>query len=137
MGRLAIRVSPGEMELLSLLWAEGPLTLREAHRRFGAYGKPARYPTIQTRLNRLVEKGLAARSEERPAAYRAAVTRDQVGLGHLRELVAKLTGGDVVPLVARLLGEQRLTPRQIQELQALLAEARRKSEAPSKQRRPS
>jgi predicted transcriptional regulator len=123
------------MELLSLLWTEGPLTLREAHRRFGAYGKRVGYPTIQTRLNRLVEKGLAARSAERPAAYRALVTRDQVTLGHLRELVAKLGGGDVVPLVARLLGEQKLSPQQIAELQELLAQARRKARTTSTQRR--
>ena len=74
-----------------MLWAEGPLTIREAHEGFGAYGKPVSYPTMQTRLNRLAEKGLVSRSEDRPARYRAAVSRDQVTVGHLRELVAKIS----------------------------------------------
>ena len=133
----AIRVAAGEMELLSLLWSEGSLTLREAHERFGAYGKPVEYPTMQTRLNRLVEKGIVARSVKRPATYRAAVTRDQVTLGHLRQLVAKLSRGDVVPLVAGLLSDQALTLQQISELEELLSRARRNSQTASKHRRPS
>jgi predicted transcriptional regulator len=74
-------------------------------------------------------KGLAARSEDRPARYRAAVSRDQVTVGHLRELVAKIGRGDVVPLVARLLSQQTLSDEQIARLQELLAQARKRSAA--------
>jgi predicted transcriptional regulator len=84
---------------------------------------------MQTRLNRLVEKGLVARLEDRPARYRAAVSRDQVSAGHLRELVAKIGGGDVVPLVARLLSERTLTDEQVARLKELLAQAQQRSEA--------
>ena len=129
MGRRPVRLAAGEMEILGMLWAEGPLTIREAHEGFGAYGKPVSYPTMQTRLNRLVEKGLVARLEDRPARYRAAVSRDQVTTGHLRELVAKIGGGDVVPLVARLLSEQTLTDEQVARLKDLLAQAQQRSEA--------
>lgn len=134
MRQRTIRVATGEMELLSLLWSAGPISLREAHEKFGAYGKPVAYPTMQTRLNRLVAKGIVGRSADRPALYRALVTRDQVTLGHLRELVAKLSSGDVVPLVARLISDQALTPEQISELEELLSKARQNS-SPSSQRR--
>lgn len=137
MGRAAIRVAAGEMEILGMLWAEGPLTIREAHGRFAAYGKPVSYPTMQTRLNRLAEKGLVSRSEDRPARYRAVASRDQVTVGHLRELIAKIGRGDVVPLVARLLSEQTLTEEQITQLQELLAEARERTQTTTKQRRQS
>jgi predicted transcriptional regulator len=135
MGRRGIRVAGGEMEILSMLWAEGSLTIREAHERFGAYGKPVSYPTMQTRLNRLAEKGLVIRSEDRPARYRGAVSRDQVTVGHLRELVAKICRGDIVPLVARLLSEQTLTEEQIALLKELLEKAQQKSKALATQRR--
>ena len=135
MGRAAIRVAAGEMEILGMLWAEGPLTIREAHERFAAYGRPVSYPTMQTRLNRLADKGLVVRSEERPARYRAAASRDQVTVGHLRELVAKISGGDVVPLVARLLSQRTLSGEQIARLTEILEEARKKSEAARTQRR--
>ncbi len=133
----AIRVAAGEMELLAMLWAEGSLTLRQAHQRFGNYGQPVRYPTVQTRLNRMVEKGLVGRSDDRPASYEAIVTRDQVTLGHLRQIVAKLSHGDVVPLVARLLSEQILTTKQLDELQQLLKQAQKKTQSASKRRRSS
>jgi BlaI family transcriptional regulator, penicillinase repressor len=135
MSRRAIRVAPGEMEILGMLWAEGPLNIRTAHDRFGSYGKPVSYPTMQTRLNRLVEKGLVARSGDRPACYRAAVSRDQVTVGHLRELISKLSGGDIVPLVARLLTERTLTDDQIGQLKQLLEAAQKRSESRNKERR--
>jgi predicted transcriptional regulator len=137
MGRRAIRVAAGEMEILGMLWAEGPLTIRGAHEGFGAYGKPVSYPTMQTRLNRLAEKGLVVRSEDRPARYRAAVSRDQVTLGHLRELVAKIGRGDVVPLVARLLSDRTLTEEQVARLKELLEQAQQRSEAARTQGRKS
>ena len=58
------RISAGDMEILSMLWDHGPLTLPEAHQRFGQYGRPVAYTTIQTRLNRLFEKGAIRRSPE-------------------------------------------------------------------------
>jgi predicted transcriptional regulator len=132
MRQRAIRVTAGEMELLAMLWSEGALTLRQAHQRFGDYGQPIGYPTMQTRLNRMVGKGLVGRSDERPAGYEANVTREQVTLGHLRQIVAKLSRGDVVPLVARLLSEQTLTPEQLDELQQLLKQAQQKTRAQTK-----
>jgi BlaI family transcriptional regulator, penicillinase repressor len=134
MGRPANRVAAGELAILGMLWSEGPLTIREAHERFGAYGKPVSYPTMQTRLNRVAEKGFVTRSEERPARYCAAVSRDQLAVGHLRELVAKICCGDVVPLVARLLSEQTLTEEQITLLKELLEQAQQKKQATAAQR---
>lgn len=129
-----VRVTPGELDLLSMLWAEGPLPLGDAHRRFQHYGRPVGYPTMQTRLNLLVEKRLFARSDDRPALYRALATRDQVSLGHLQQLLAKISGGDAVPLVAQLLRDQKLTQEQLAELEQLVADARRTAQAPAPRR---
>ena len=123
MTRRPLRVAKGELELLSLLWDAGPLTIGDAHRRYADYGQPVSYPTMQTRLNRMFEKGLLARSNEKPSRYSAVATRSQVTRGHLGELVAHISGGDVVPLVAHLVSQQSLTKQQIVDLQQLLAKA--------------
>ena len=128
-------MTPGEMDLLSMLWAEGPLPLGEAHKRFEHYGHIVSYPTMQTRLNRLVDKKLVARSDDRPAVYRAVATRDQVSLGHLQELLAKISRGDAIPLVAQLLRDQKLTSEQLAELEQLLADARRSARTPDQRRK--
>lgn len=135
MAKRAIRVAAGEMELLSMLWSSGPLTLRQAFERFLEGGGNVSYPTMQTRLNRLVEKGLVAKSSDYPASYQAVATRDQVTAGHLRQLIDKLSRGDIVPLVASLLTDQPLMADQIAELQQLLADAQKKSQTASKRRK--
>lgn len=135
MKKMAIRVTTGEMELLGMLWKEGSLTIGDAHKAFDAYGKAVSYPTMQTRLNRMADKGLLSRSEDRPTRYRAAVSRDQVTLGHLRELISKISRGDIVPLVAQLLSHETLTETQLTELQRMLTQAKNQAKEESEKRR--
>ena len=97
MRRAQVRPSAAEMELLDLLWTHGPSTIAEVHERLGK----AAYTTVQTRLNRLVDKKLAERSADRPARYAAAVRREDASAGHLGLLVERLCGGRIVPLVAQ------------------------------------
>ena len=121
--RAAIRLSTGEMEILSMLWQEGPLTLAEAHARFPNYGRPVSYPTMQTRLNRLADKGVVGRSADRPAVYRAAVTAERVGKGHFSQLLDRIGRHLAAPLVAQLISDHPLTADEIADLRRLLDEA--------------
>jgi BlaI family transcriptional regulator, penicillinase repressor len=118
------RLSAGEMEVLQMLWRCGPLTLSEAQANLG---REIGYTTIQTRLNRLVEKKLVARSAERPAQYSAAIDPAEVSAGHLDLLVERTGGGSVVPLVAHLVRDWKLSVEEIAELKQLLAEAERQA----------
>jgi predicted transcriptional regulator len=128
------RLSAGELELLDMLWREGGVTLAEARR---ALGLPIGYTTVQTRLNRLAAKGLAAKSAGRPAKYSAAVSPADVGRGDLDTLVERVSQGRVTPLVAQLLERNALSAEEIAELKALVAEAERKAvrQAEGKERR--
>jgi predicted transcriptional regulator len=114
------RVSAGELEILQMLWRHGEVTLSEAHRDLG---REIGYTTVQTRLNRLVEKGLARRSTERPARYSAAVSQQEISAGQLDLLLERVSGGSVVPLVAHLVEDRSLSPREIQQLKKLIDEA--------------
>ena len=118
-----IRLSAGELEILGLLWREGPLSLGEAHERFSRTVYDLSYPTMQTRLNRLVEKGLVSRTSGRPAEYAAAVNAEQVGHGHFSELLDRIGRDKAVPLVAHLISENQLSHDEITELQKLLKQA--------------
>lgn len=125
--RTPSRLSPGEMEVLQMLWQHGPVTLSDAQAKLG---REIGYTTIQTRLNRLVEKKVVARSSDRPAQYSAAIEPSEVTAGHL-ELLVKRTGGSVVPLVAHLVRDWSLSAEEIAELKLLLAEAERQSKKKS------
>ncbi len=122
-GRKTPRFSAGELEIMSMLWARGTVTLAEAHRCFSQFGRPVGYTTMQTRLNRLVEKGAVRRSRRRPAQYEAAVNPDEVGARLIDVLLDKVSRGSVVPLVAHLISGRPLSAQDLRELKRLIAEA--------------
>jgi len=122
--RIPQRLAAGELEMLEMLWRAGPVTILEAQQ---ALGLPIGYTTVQTRLNRLVAKGLAARSPRRPAKYSAAVSAGEVRDSDLDLLVERVGAGRVAPLVAHLLERQALSRDELAELKRLVASAERRA----------
>lgn len=120
MPRKLPRLAAGELELLEMLWRTGGATLAEAHQ---ALERPVGYTTVQTRLNRLVDKKLVRRSRERPARYEAAVSRDAVIATDLGLLSSRVSEGRVVPLVAHLIRDRDLEAEEIEELKQLIRQA--------------
>ena len=118
------RLSAGELEVLQMLWRRGPVTLSEAQ---DGFDREIGYTTVQTRLNRLVEKGIVTRTPDRPARYSAAVAQQEVSARHLDLLVERVTGGSVVPLVAHLVRDRTLPADDLAELKQLIAQAERQA----------
>jgi BlaI family transcriptional regulator, penicillinase repressor len=119
-GRKPPRLSAGELEIVQMLWRAGPVTLSEAHT---AVDRPIGYTTVQTRLNRLVDKGVVTRSADRPARYTAAVAPEDVSARHLDLLLERVSDGSVVPLVAHLVRDRALSAAEIAKLKQLIATA--------------
>lgn len=124
--RKSVKLSPGEMEIMSELWQHGPLSIAETR---ASLGRPIGYTTVQTRLNRLAEKGLVKKSASRPAKYAAAVTADSIGGHHLDDLVERVAGGKVVPLVAHLVQQRALSQQELNQLKALIRSAEKENKA--------
>jgi BlaI family penicillinase repressor len=118
------RLTTGELEIVSTLWNADPATISEVH---VALGRPVGYTTVQTRLNRLVEKGVVSKSDDRPARYSALFNPEDVSRRDLDVLVRRVNGGKVVPLVAYLVRDRQLTPQEIADLRQLVDEAERQS----------
>ena len=126
------RLTAGEIEILEMLWAAGAVTLSAAHK---AMKRAIGYTTVQTRLNRLVEKGFVFRSDDRPAQYSAAVSPNDVSAGHLDLLLKRVSGGSVVPLVTHLVRDRRLSSDEVSELKALIEQAEKDLGSSSKKGR--
>ena len=124
------RLSAGELEMLQMLWRDGPVTLSEAQR---GLRRTIGYTTVQTRLNRMVEKGVVARTSQRPAKSRAAVAAEDVSAGHLNLLLERVSGGSIIPLVAQLMRGRRLSPDEILALRTLISESEHQGGPPSPQ----
>ena len=111
-----VPLSEGEMELLDLLWKLGPSNLTVVHKN---YPRPLGYTTVQTRLNRMVEKGVLTRSNDYPAIYEAIVEKE-VASTTFFEKIAKICGGSLAPLIAHLTQKKKLTPDEIEILKQLI-----------------
>ena len=123
----------GELELLHLLWEHGAQSLSEVHERVG---RDVGYTTIQTRLNRLVEKGWVEKSKvgRQPTDYAAVIEPGSVREAQLDHFVEKVAQGSVVPLVAHLVQGASLSSGELAELKKLIrdAELRHKSQTGGK-----
>jgi len=120
--------SQGELELLSVLWEHGQLSLSEVHERIG---RDVGYTTIQTRLNRLFDKGWVQRTKtgKQPTQYAALIEPDQVRETQLDLFVEKVAQGSVVPLVAHLVQGASLTRDELTELKQLIRDAERRQQS--------
>lgn len=122
------RPSKGDMELLSMLWEHGPMSLSEAHEQMP---DTVAYTTVQTRLNRLVAKGLGVSEKKgrQPTKYRAAIAPQEISATQLDTLVERVAGGSVLPLVAQLVQKTDFTASELSELKQLVREAEQRSKS--------
>lgn len=115
-----VKLSLGEFRLMAILWERGPLTLAETYE-----FRPVQtaYSTIQTQLNRLVEKGAVSRTKKRPMKYRAVIDPQEAADRVLDLLVQSIGGGSVVPLIAQLLAISPLAPADAKTLKQMIDQA--------------
>ena len=120
-----MRVSPTELEVLQCLWSSNSCTLGELHEQLAdRYA----YTTVQTLLDRLVEKGAVARDKStRPASHKPLVTRKRVISQYLDLIVDKIATGPG-PLVMHLLKDQDFSREELKQIRQLIDAADRKSE---------
>jgi len=125
------RLLASELEILEMLWRSGSVTIVGAHR---ALGEQVGYTTVQTRLNRLVKKGVVRRSRSRPAKYSAGIAPEDVTSRDLDLLLEKVSRGRVVPLVAHLVRDRSLSASEIEELKRLINDAERQTRSQQRKR---
>jgi BlaI family penicillinase repressor len=113
------RLTRGELQILQMLWRERRVTIAGAHQ---ALGEAIGYSTVQTRLNRLVAKGLVRKTKDTPTRYEAAIQPEDVVESELRTLVQEVSGG-VVPLVAQLFREHQPSAMELDEIRQLIRQA--------------
>ena len=111
------KISEAELEILGVLWSKQKATISEIHE---SLNKPVQTATIQTQLNRLVDKKAVKRDKGRPARYSAILEPEAVSSRPLELLVRNVGGGSVFPLIANLMKHQEFTNEEIASLKQLV-----------------
>lgn len=115
-----------ELQLLRVLWEQGPSTVREIHEAQGE-GKETGYTTTLKILQKMAEKGLVKRDEqERSHVYHAAIKAEQTQRQLVRDLLHKAFGGSPGQLVVQALSEQQASPAELAEIRSLLDQMEKK-----------
>jgi predicted transcriptional regulator len=115
--------TPRELAILKVLWELGPSSVRAVHRRLRQDEPDLAFNTVQAMLRVMEGKRLVAHDQEgRAFIYRACFTRDQ----STARFLDRVFDGAVSELVQSLLRSERIPAGELERLQALIADARRR-----------
>lgn len=119
-----------EMEILKVLWEISEGSVRDVHAQLSAESG-LHFNTIQTQLRIMDDKGLVThRREGRTFLYRPLCTREQVS----SRFVRKVYDGAVSQLVLNMLNSEKLSDKDLCEMEKMIAEARAKKTRNRKRR---
>ena len=116
----APRPTPGELEILGVLWDHGPSTVREIHERL-AKDRPTGYTTVLKLLQIMTEKGLVSRDEAaRAHVYEARAPQEQTQRQLVRDLLDRAFGGSATKLVMQALSARKAPREELARIRELL-----------------
>ena len=115
----AVSLGERELDVMTVLWQHGSGTVTEVQ---DALGVPLAYTTVLTILRNLEGKGFLRRAEEgRAHRYFPKVKQRAEQRRALSQLLATLFGGSPEALIAQLVDDHDLSPKQLKRLAKRLA----------------
>ncbi len=116
----SVHPTDGELEILRVLWADGPSALSGVCHRL-RQRRDVATTTVATMLRLMQDKGLVKRQGAgRGALWAAAVTHKRAAHGMVRKLVDGVFDGSADRLVTHLVEGGQLSQKQLAELGRLI-----------------
>jgi BlaI family transcriptional regulator, penicillinase repressor len=116
------RPTEAELEILTVLWSRGPITVRDVHAII-AKRKPTQYTTVLKQMQVMAEKGLLRRDEkQRSHIYEAAMPREWTQRQLAGDLLQRAFEGSAKNLLLGALSSRKTSKQELAELRRLLDE---------------
>ena len=110
-------LNPNELEVLGILWADNPRKPVEIQE---AFSHPIENATLRSVLRNLVERGYLKRERIGKAYYYRPTRAARTVRRRLTDRLARVfAGGSRLGLIAQLIEDEKLSPAEIRELQAI------------------
>jgi BlaI family penicillinase repressor len=120
MSRQPPRPTDAELEILTVLWSQGPSTVRQVHENISRR-KPTQYSTVLKFMQIMSEKGLVRRDEKQRAhIYEAAQPREWTQQRLAGDLLQRAFGGSAKNLLVGALSARKASKQELAELRNLL-----------------
>jgi predicted transcriptional regulator len=122
--RPALAPTPGELKLLKILWTLGEGTIDDVLQASGETPAP-NYKTVQTLLRIMENKKMITHYlRGRAFVFEPRVQQEQVNRTSIRSLLQRHFGGSRAELLLNLLGDERIAPAELKELEELIRRRR-------------
>ena len=120
MSTKTIKPTESELEILQVLWDRDKASVREVHEEL-LKSKEAGYTTTLKLMQIMFEKGLVSRDDSfKTHIYQASVSKEKTQQHLLGKMINTLFGGSSTELVLQALGNHKASPAELDEIQALL-----------------
>lgn len=115
-----MKPTDAELEILHVLWANGPSTVRQVHDSL-SQNREIGYTTALKLMQIMHEKGLLSREEDgRSHTYTALVTEEDTQRSLVDRFVETAFRGSASKLVMQVLGQHKASREELDEIKALL-----------------
>lgn len=115
-----MKPTDSELEILHVLWTNGPSTVRQIHENL-SMNRDIGYTTALKLMQIMHEKGLLTREEtNRSHTYAAAVTEEDTQRGLVDRFVETAFRGSASKLVMQVLGQHKASRQELDEIKKLL-----------------
>lgn len=119
-----------ELEILQVLWQNGPSTVRFVNDTLNEQQRQVQYTSTLKLMQIMVEKGMLSRDERNMKHVYIPVVEEGRMKGQLLEkFVSNLFEGSASKMMMQLLGNNKTTRGEIQEIRKLLEEMDKKNNA--------
>ena len=128
-GKQVPQPSPGELELLNVLWENGPLTVKQLHEQVSQTQSVKKSLTTTLKLIQIMEqKGLVKREGEgRPYLFHPVLAEQETQKRLLKDIMVRGFQGSAKNLVLCAIEATGISQKELGEIRALL-NARKKGE---------
>ena len=119
-----------ELEILHILWAQGPSTVRAVNEVLNQR-REVGYTTTLKFMQILFEKGMVTRAEDgRTHIYTAAVDQSKTQTALMQQFVDTAFRGSAMQMVMQALGNHEASPAELDEIKALIAQIEQSQSKP-------
>lgn len=125
--------TPRELEILKVLWELGGSSVRGVHQHLARREPDLAYNTVQTMLRLMETKGLVSHAlEGRTFVYSASFSREDT----TRRFLDRVFDGAASQMVLSLLRSERISPAELESIQAMIDAARQQQKQQHTEKQP-
>lgn len=121
-----IKPTDAELEILNILWAQGPSTVKDVHEKL-SLTKDSGYTTTLKQMQVMLEKQLLSRDASgKKHVYTAIISQEQTKGQMVQRMIQTMFNGSAMELVVQALGNHKTSKAELDMIREYLDKKKQK-----------